>query len=360
MKRIGLSLLLLLMALTMVAANRTRIAASDPDIVYVGRISMKNPKAPMLGYTGAQITAMFEGTSVDMILKPNSGYYMVEIDGGEPYKVHSAADSVVHLASGLKDGVHRVAITQLNEAILVKFPTFHGFLLDDGKRLAGKPQMPTRKIEVIGNSITCALGIEDDYYAKNPSDTRKYQNAYYSYAWQTARALDAQCVMVSRSGIGCYRNNGGDINGDPGKTMPAYYPHTLFSLQSELWDFSRYQPDVVCVNLGTNDTAQKYYTSLLTKSMKDFIRQLRGYYPNAKIVLLSGTMRKGKRLEDLTTALNEAVRDLQAEGMTDLYRFDLTPADGSLGYGTAMHPSLKQHTQMAEELTAFLRQIMNW
>lgn len=45
--------------------------------------------------------------------------------------------------------------------------------------------------------------------------------------------------------------------------------------------------------------------------------------------------------------------------MTDLYRFDMTPADGSLGYGTAMHPSLRQHTRMAEELTAYLRQIMN-
>ena len=99
---------------------------------------------------------------------------------------------------------------------------------------------------------------------------------------------------------------------------------------------------------------------LLTKAMKDFIRQLRGYYPNAKIVLLSGTMRKGQRLEDLTTALNQAVSELEAEGMTDLYRLDLTPADGSLGYGTAMHPSLRQHTKMAEELTAFLRQIMNW
>lgn len=48
------------------------------------------------------------------------------------------------------------------------------------------------------------------------------------------------------------------------------------------------------------------------------------------------------------------------QGMTDLYRLDLTPADGSLGYGTAMHPSLRQHTKMAEELTAYLRQIMNW
>lgn len=51
---------------------------------------------------------------------------------------------------------------------------------------------------------------------------------------------------------------------------------------------------------------------------------------------------------------------LLTKAMTDLYRLDLTPADGSLGYGTAMHPSLRQHTKMAEELTAFLRQIMNW
>ena len=66
-----------------------------------------------------------------------------------------------------------------------------------------------------------------------------------------------------------------------------------------------------------------------------------------------------QRLADLTSSLDDAVRERQEEGMTDLYRFDMTPADGSLGYGTAMHPSLRQHTRMAEELTAYLRQIMN-
>ena len=139
------------------------------------------------------------------------------------------------------------------------------------------------------------------------------------------------------------------------------YTQTLFTDTTEVWDFSRYTPDVVCVNLGTNDVStQPYDTGLLEKGYRNFLKTLRGYYPKAKIVLLSGCMLKGKPLEDVQTALNRVAREANEAGDSQVYRFDLTPADGSLGYGASWHPSKAQQYKGADELVPFLRSITGW
>lgn len=338
-------------------AQSQLVTADNENIQYVGRIDYSNPKALKFGYTGTQIHTAFTGTSVAMKMKPNSGYYMVEIDKEKARKIQSKEDSVVVIAEGLKEGSHRLTITQCDEAVLVKFPVFYGLLLDEGATLS-KVQLPTRKIEFIGNSITCALGVEDTS-VKHNGPTLINQNAWLSYAAETARRLNAQYMLVSRSGIGVYRNNGGAKTGDK-KVMPYYYPHSTFSDTSQQWDFKRYTPDVVCINLGTNDTSQEYIISMFTDAFTKFVESVHKRYPKAKIVLLSGTMRKGKRLADLTGALDETVKRLKDKGIDEVYRLDFTPADGSLGYGSGMHPSQRQHQKMADELTPLLKKIMNW
>lgn len=359
MKHIAITILTAL--LTVSAYAQTRIKATNPNIEYIGRVSHKTPGCVKFSFPGVQIRAVFEGTSLSMIMKPGSGYYMVEVDNDAAVKVLSTKeDSLVTLATGLANGRHNVVITSCNEGHTLK-PEFHGFILDSGCSLPCKPQLPQRKIEFIGNSITCALGIED-FSADHKNANNSTQNAYYSFAHQTARHLNAQAVLVARSGIGIYRNTGGKRDGDR-NNMQACYDNVFytFDANAEKWNFSRYVPDVVCINLGTNDTTNPAYdTTLLTAAFVKFVKRIRSNYPKAKIVLLTGTMRKGQRLADLKMSLANAVTQLNADGITDIYRFDFTPADGSLGYGSFMHPSLKQHTQMADDLTKFLREIMNW
>jgi hypothetical protein len=67
-----------------------------------------------------------------------------------------------------------------------------------------------------------------------------------------------------------------------------------------------------------------------------------------------------QRLADLKQAEDDAMADAKRRGDNEVYRFDFTPADGSLGYGTHKHPSMRQHEQMADELTSFLQRLMNW
>lgn len=334
------------------------ISADHPNIAYVGRVDFENPESPCFTYPGVQIRAIFEGTSLRMKVKPNSGYFMVEIDKGEAFKVASLeGDSVLLLAENLAEGRHEARIMLAYEGFQRR-PEFRGFILDAGKTLPIAPVLPPRKMEFIGNSITCGYGTEvTDADAPFKDET---ENHYYTYAAATARAFDAQSLVVARSGIGIYRNYNGPKTGSP-DCMPAMYNQTLFQDSTVHWDFARYTPDVVCINLGTNDVStQPYDTHLLENGYRNFLATVRGHYPQAKIVLLSGCMLKGKTLNDVRTALDRVAREAREAGDAYVYRFDLTPQDGRLGYGAGWHPSKAQQLKGASELVPFIQQITGW
>lgn len=335
-----------------------RIKPSDPRLEWVGRVSLRNPEKAVFTFPGVQLWADFTGTSAKLLTKPGSGYFMVEIDDLEPYKVQSVkTDSIVVLAENLPQGKHYLTVTHVNEGLVMK-PEIHGLILDEGADLIGKPVMPVRKMEFIGNSITCGLGNEGDPGAKKFDYSM--QNQYYTYEAIAARELEAQCMVVARSGIGIYRNNNGNVKGDRGNFQDVY-PYMQFGTTGEKWDFSRYTPDVVCVNLGTNDTTNPGYDiTLLTNAYKNFLKTLRSHYPNAKIVLLTGSMLKGQRLADVKKAHRDAIADAKARGDNEVYTLDFTPEDGSVAKGVFNHPSRERHEKMAQELIPFIRQITGW
>lgn len=334
------------------------IPADNSQIVYTGRICHDNPLSPAFSYPGTSMAINFHGTSVGMGAKPDSGYFMVELDDYKPFKIKfSETDSIVTIAEGLSEGLHRLRVTYAIEGYAKK-PEFRGFYLSEGGTVADAPVLPDRRIEFIGNSITCGYGIE----AESAKDDFSYatENHYYSFAAQTARALDAQYVTVARSGIGVYRNYGGPKEGTA-ECLPALYDRTLFYDADRKWDFSRFRPDVVCVNLGTNDTSlNNYDPDLLESAFRQFLKRLRGYYPDAKIVLLSGCLLTGDRLAAVKGALDKVTDEAREGGDRQVYRFDMSPHTGSLGYGADYHPSLRQTNKMAAELIPFLRQITGW
>lgn len=334
------------------------IRPSDKGFRYVGRISFANPDAPRMGFTGAQIYANFTGTSVSMIMKPQSGFFVAVVDDGKPITVQSLQDSVVSIARGLKPGTHSLAIYQSTEAPDVDFPVFYGLKLDAGAHLDTAPTLPSRKIEFIGNSITCGKGALDTTKKKDRDDIA-FESWFLSYDAEIARRLNAQCMTVARSGVGIYRNNG-DPKGGTEYTMQYFHQRTLFTPDSEMWNYDNYRPDLVCINLGTNDTAQSYNVQLLKKGALHFFADVRQRYPEAKIVVLTGPMRSGQRLADQKAALDYAVNQLKAKGDKEIYRFDIPHDTGKYGYGTGMHPSTGEHLYMADLLTPYLKKLMNW
>lgn len=359
MKRISIYFALALLLLGSAACSAQKfVDAYDQRIAYTGRASYNNPEYVAWNWPGFQIRATFSGTSLIMKTSPGAGFFMVELDDQKPFKVEATKENgMVEIASGLNNGQHRVAITYCIEG-LKRDPRFYGFLLDNDADLMQRPILPERKMEFIGNSITCGLGIEGNGSEKKA--TANLHNVYYTYAARTARALNAQWMTVARSGLGIYRNTLGNPKGDKG-VLPDMYPYTFFNKTTELWDFTQWQPDVVCVGLGTNDTTNPSYdVELLANAFKKFLTTLRTHYPKAKIIMLTGTMRTGQRLADMKKAQDEAMEDAHRRGDMEVYRFDFTPADGSLGYGSFKHPSLRQNEQMANELVPFIKKITGW
>lgn len=360
------NLLIAAMALMSAAASAQNlcpwgklVGADDANIEYVGRVSMKNPKSPVFTFPGIQINAGFTGTSLRMIAKPNSGYFMVQIDGARAFKVgfNGDRDSIANLATALPYGNHQVRLMYVTEGY-ERRGEFRGFLLDDGCQLLPATPASGRRIEFIGNSITCGYGVEST--VKEAPFEDETCNHYYTYAARTARALNAQHLVVARSGIGVYRNYDGPKTGDK-INMNTEYPHTLLYDTKEMWDFSRFTPQVVCINLGTNDTSTKGADyKLLKKGYVDLLAKVRKAYPEAKIVFLCGCMMVTDDLKMAKKAMNEVTEEAHKAGDNEVYRFDFTPQNGDLGYGASWHPSYWQHEKMAGELTAFLRVLMNW
>ena len=371
-----LTLALLAIVSLSASANKTFpqkgafISPADPHILYTGRISFTNPERPAWNYPGVQIIAAFEGTSLRMMAKPQSGYFMAQIDEAEPFKVafRGERDSVVNLATALPDGCHTVRLMYIIEGYEM-YPEFWGFLLDEGRSLVEAPALPSRKIEFIGNSITCGYGNE----GTDKSEHFEYEteNHYYSYASITARSLNAQHWVVARSGIGAYRNYDGPKTGNPESHMPVQYEYTGYAYKLDLrqedsflkekWDFSRYQPDVVCVNLGTNDlSTNNYDLALLKQGYQKLYKMVREHNPKAKIVFLTGSMLYNKELKEAKRLLDTVMAEAHHAGDREVYRFDMTQIMGDEGYGNDWHPNVWQDEKMASELTPFLRELMNW
>lgn len=397
--------------------DETRLVKpSDKHITYVGRINDSNPDRPTFTYPGTEIRTAFMGNSIAMKAKSHSGYFMVKIDENEPYKIGFLNDSIVTLCieknehcGNIKDccniddcrnindccnlndcckgnieqcdksnGIiasgdsgaylnkalngngkyaHQLTITYIGEGYHTR-PEFHGFILNNNTFLTSPAPLPSRKIEFIGNSITCGYGIEAaDASAPYTEETANY---YFTYAAKTARWLKAQAYVVARSGIGVYRNYNGPKTGDT-VNMNTEYKYTMLYDDSQLWDFTRFTPDVVCVNLGTNDTSTEGADStLLAKGFYNLYKQIRSHYPDAKIIFLSGCMMKGNALKMAKDAMDSTMRLALSNGDTNVYRLDFETHDGSLGYGASWHPSMKQHDVMAKQLTSYLKSITKW
>ena len=359
-----------------IAANKTFpvkgtfVSPADPRINYMGRISFTNPERPTWNYPGVQIIAAFEGTSLRMMAKPKSGYFMAQIDQAEPFKVafRGERDSVVTLATALPEGRHLVRLMYVIEGYEF-YPEFWGFVLDKGRSLIAPPALPTRKIEFIGNSITCGYGNEG--YDKFEHFEYETENHYYSYASITARNLEAQHWVVARSGIGAYRNYDGPKTGNPESNMPVQYEYTGYAYDTKLrqgptflkekWDFSRYQPDLVCINLGTNDlSTPNYDLKLLKQNYQKLLKMVRSHNPKAKIVLLTGSMLYNEELRLAKQLLDEVAAEAQKGGDKEVYRFDMEHIDGDQFLGNDWHPNIYQDEKMAGELTPYLRKLMNW
>lgn len=195
------------------------------------------------------------------------------------------------------------------------------------------------KIEFIGDSITCAYGVEAD--SNYDPFTTSTENFMKSYAYLTADILDVDYSAVCYSGHGIIS---GYSTGEKvtESLMPDYYG--LINKNSNYaydWDFENNANDVVVINLGTNDSSYLSYgfeersPEFITEYEK-FLYDVRKKNPDAYIICTVGTM-GGTEVYDL---IAEAVSNYTTtSGDKKVSHYLSTVQNQADGYGADWHPS---------------------
>lgn len=319
-------------------------ASSAPlaDFHRIGRFDA----ADRFAWPGTAIAARFDGAQISVRLDDSGvDWFAVEIDGeaAPPFQA-TAGEQDYLLADGLSDGPHDLVLSRRTES----FVGTSRFLGLSGARLIPTPA-PARLVEFIGDSITCGYGV----LGNGPSCEFSENDESEPDAWGAiaARALGAAHTAIAYSGRGVVRNVGGDTT----DTMPVLFLRTIADEPDSEWDFAT-SPDVVVVNLGTNDFASGDPGTDFTDGYVAFIEQIREHYPEPWILVATSPMLSGAARPQLRAYLEAAVG---AAGER-VRLVDLDEQNPDDGYGCDSHPSRATQQKMADRLVPAIRDVTGW
>ena len=334
------------------------ISPDNPKIEYIGRVDKTDPLKPRFGFSGVSIHCKFSGELIKIKFSSTTSknYYFYIIDEEKPQKINIKTPSSEYtLSQNLKDTIHEFRMIRLTEGSQ-GMDTFEGLILGNNDSLVQLPQLKKRMFEFYGNSITCGFGNEtnDPHDGFNPEQ----ENFYYTYASYVSRLFNAECVGISKSGIGMYRNHQGPASGSS-DNMLTIYDHILYQDNNLIWDFTEYIPDIVCIHLGTNDARKqdRFISKIFEDSCEVLVQTLRHYYPEAYIIFLTGPTQKGEKLKSVQDAVNSVINKLNDPKFS---LFNMSTQTGEFGIGGTWHPTVAQHWQNARELENYIECLTNW
>ncbi|MBD5482805.1 MAG: SGNH/GDSL hydrolase family protein [Lachnospiraceae bacterium] len=235
------------------------------------------------------------------------------------------------------------------------------------------------KFEFIGDSITSGEGTIG---AKKEWDwISMFFSSVHDYATLVSEACGAECHIISQSGWGTLTG----WDNDPRHALPLYYEKVCGLLKGERnlaygtgedYDFSKWQPDAVIVNLGTNDMSafeqpewrdektgqtfkqhrdgdgslRKEDAERFEQAVIGFLGKLRTYNPKAHLVWTYGML--GSPLLKL---IEHAVLTYCAQTGDENVAFVLLPDTVPESVGSREHPGKKSHEAAAQVLTNYLK-----
>ncbi len=328
-------------------------SANNPNINYVGRIVFTTPDLPRFWAPGVYLQFNYEGDSCIITIndeipyKNTHNYISLNIDNKiiDRIKLNEKVNKI-NIGEKVPPGKHSVTICKSTESGM-------GYIEIAGiqcNKLHKPDCLPDRKIEFYGNSITCGTGMDTSVMPCDSGEWYDKHNAYMAYGPLTARALNAQWILTSVSGIGmvhsCCEMN---------ILMPQVYDKVNLRSNQIEWDFLNYQPDVVTICLGQNDGVQD--STLFCSAYVDFIHSLRDKYPSATMVCMSSPMGDNTLTPVLKNYLSSIVKYLNNEGDKSVFSFFFSR---SYVDGCDYHPTLEEHQLIAQELTGFIKDLMKW
>ena len=368
MKRICAAILALFMVLAMAACSTPEdsTATTEAGIVYAQQnyaLDEVVSKLKLLGRSGEgntgidcdhtasgiEFEAYIQGEFSFTASCSKETYFTVFVDGKRLEQRFEAKgdfqDSKIVVGDLGEMALRNIRIVKQTEAnnsvATLKSMEFYGLLAD-------APKERDLYIEFIGDSITAGYGnlwTKESPDASNQSGTALYQDGTQAYAFLTAELLQADVSIISCSGIGIdkgYTNQNGD-----GYRMRDFYEMTSYPRsQTADYEFSLARvPDLVVINLGTNDQSVGSTEEDFKAGVKELITFIRtSYGKDMPIVWAYGMLADG-RCDWVKSVIAEMGGD-----SAKLYAFELVRnKEGGNG-----HPSLVAHKIASQQLTGFI------
>lgn len=328
----------------------------NPFIVYTnGRFDLSDNIK--LAWSGCTILYRFYGTGFSGVFKSTGNdYFIVKVDGMIINDRLNIRDYVeIDLIKDLPLDNHTIEIIKRTE-YNIGCTEIIDFIIYDGRII--EPEIPKYdlKIEFIGDSISAGYGVDTSELSTEAvlklNYDPKYDNAALTYCYLTAEALKAEYHIIACSGYGLIRN----YNGMDTPLMPEMIDK-ITPLTTKSWDFRKWIPDIVVINLGTNDFSVNYIPDKgkFVSAYINLIERLKEYYRQAKFICSVGPCVTGKSLTILREYVQAVVNHFNNNQVFYLEYPHHTYADG---YGVDYHPSKKTHEKMAELLASKIKAIM--
>jgi lysophospholipase L1-like esterase len=316
---------------TFIAEAKASGGLADKNLRYVGRWNFADTAA-MSYWGGAYVRANFSGTSVKMLTGHRTNFY-AKIDNGPWVSFLNKVDTVELTPVPLNKGWHTITVAQGKDYDYIF--NFKGFIFD--KDAHTKPaNISPILIEYVGDSITAG-------YTDAQADVS-------DYGWITSELLGTEHTQIAYPGINLasgYKSSGMDVVYM--KERSAKFP------DSKDWNFNSYAPQIVTINLGTNDTNNKVPDSVFTRSYVKLITAIRTKFPKAKIF----AMRTFIGIKQQATI--NAVNEFNLAGDKNVYYLDTTGwiTQKTEDYNDSAHPSVSGQQKVAKLLAEKLRPYIN-
>ncbi|MDA6068510.1 GDSL-type esterase/lipase family protein [Flavobacterium sp. AC] len=360
LKKISFLISFLLISFVSTSQNKTK------TFLYQGRVEKLSDNKVMLIGTASSVTLNFTGNECSISLQSvdsweHHNYVSLVLDGKYIGKLRiekgTAQSFPIKVTSNRKE--HTLEIYKTTEA-------HSGGILFAGTtaKLTSITAKKKRKIEFIGDSITCGAASDPSDVPCDKGEYFDHHNGYYAYGPVLSRAIGVDYLMSSVSGIGMYRN-WNDENKDEA-IMPDVYQNLYLTKEASKpkYDFA-FQPDIISIALGTNDfsggdgkkerlpfNAEKYVSNYI-----NFIKMLYQHNPKAQIVITNSPMVNGQKavvFKDCLNKVKEAFASDKTHKPIAIFKFKpMTPK------GCSGHPDVADHKVLANEYAPFLKKLLN-
>lgn len=345
-----------------------KITADSKAFVYTGRIDFENPAEPLMIYAGSMAETKFTGGSIGIYVKNQSmSVYSaigVLVDNVQ-YKIElsdSDDEQFFEIPAALNEGEHTLTVFKRQAA--AHYFRFCGIETDDGASVFAPEKNYSLKIDVYGDSVSAGEVTEAFNYEGccDPEDHNGfYDNSWFSYPLILGRRLNAQVYDNSQGGIALFDKTG-YFCGPDRETLRgvestydklSYVPYSRQGLTE--WDFSRFTPDLVIIAVGQNDpnpceeeTKDEKYIRKWKDKYKEIIADLKSKYgKNTRFLMILTVLMHYPRWDSYLEEIQEELND-------DTVRHYMFRRCGT---ATPGHPRLTEQTEMAEELSTYIR---NW